>query len=120
MKTRNKPATKAGKREVFGKIVMAKAKPARKIDNGDNGRGRGRGRNRNADGENGYVTRTGTVVNGPTPRRPTPPHSIPSAQQIHANIGTNNTLGGGCRHFHFHYLPPLIDTFVQLQLTLLC
>ena len=43
MKTRNKPATKAGKREVFGKIVMAKAKPARKIDNGDNGRGRGRG-----------------------------------------------------------------------------
>ena len=41
MKIRNKPATKAGKREVFGKIVMAKAKPARKIDNGDNGRGRG-------------------------------------------------------------------------------
>ena len=31
MKTRNKPATKAGKREVFGKIVMVKAKPARKI-----------------------------------------------------------------------------------------
>ena len=31
MKIRNKPATKAGKREVFGKIVMVKAKPARKI-----------------------------------------------------------------------------------------
>merc|ERR1712060_714881 len=31
LKTRMKPATKAGKREVFGKVVMVKAKPARKI-----------------------------------------------------------------------------------------
>merc|ERR1712023_469390 len=31
IKTRTKPATKAGKREVFGKVVMVKAKPARKI-----------------------------------------------------------------------------------------
>merc|ERR1711941_139120 len=31
LKTRTKPATKAGKREVFGKMVMVKAKPARKI-----------------------------------------------------------------------------------------
>merc|ERR1712066_792536 len=31
IKTRMKPATKAGKREVFGKVVMVKAKPARKI-----------------------------------------------------------------------------------------
>merc|ERR1712190_647347 len=31
LKIRTKPATKAGKREVFGKVVMAKAKPARKI-----------------------------------------------------------------------------------------
>merc|ERR1712151_466166 len=31
IKTRMKPATKAGKREVFGKTVMVKAKPARKI-----------------------------------------------------------------------------------------
>merc|ERR1711979_176314 len=31
LKTRVKPATKAGKREVFGKVVMVKAKPARKI-----------------------------------------------------------------------------------------
>merc|ERR1711988_914840 len=30
-KTRKKPATKAGKREVFGKTVMVKAKPARTI-----------------------------------------------------------------------------------------
>merc|ERR1712066_161345 len=30
-KIRTKPATKAGKREVFGKVVMVKAKPARKI-----------------------------------------------------------------------------------------
>merc|ERR1712203_42787 len=30
-KLRTKPATKAGKREVFGKVVMVKAKPARKI-----------------------------------------------------------------------------------------
>merc|ERR1712039_19137 len=29
LKTRTKPATKAGKREVFGKVVMVKAKPAR-------------------------------------------------------------------------------------------
>merc|ERR1719242_2340934 len=31
LKIRTKPATKAGKREVFGKLVMVKAKPARKI-----------------------------------------------------------------------------------------
>merc|ERR1711879_263234 len=31
IKTRVKPATKAGKREVFGKVVMVKAKPARTI-----------------------------------------------------------------------------------------
>merc|ERR1712061_15361 len=31
LKTRTKPATKAGKREVFGKVVMVKTKPARKI-----------------------------------------------------------------------------------------
>merc|ERR1711860_212012 len=31
IKTRLKPATKAGKREVFGKVVMVKAKPARTI-----------------------------------------------------------------------------------------
>merc|ERR1712056_140052 len=31
IKTRVKPATKAGKREVFGKVVMLKAKPARKV-----------------------------------------------------------------------------------------
>merc|ERR1711972_1301694 len=31
LKTRTKPAPKAGKREVFGKVVMVKAKPARKI-----------------------------------------------------------------------------------------
>ena len=31
MKIRSKLATKVGKREVFGKIVMVKAKPARKI-----------------------------------------------------------------------------------------
>merc|ERR1712137_832215 len=31
VKTRVKPATKAGKREVFGKVVMVKAKPARTI-----------------------------------------------------------------------------------------
>merc|ERR1712187_151468 len=31
IKTRVKPATKAGKREVFGKEVMVKAKPARKV-----------------------------------------------------------------------------------------
>merc|ERR1712190_663775 len=31
IKTRMKPATKAGKREVFGKVVMVKAKPAKKI-----------------------------------------------------------------------------------------
>merc|ERR1739849_29726 len=29
IKTRLKPATKAGKREVFGKVVMVKARPAR-------------------------------------------------------------------------------------------
>merc|ERR1712154_318739 len=28
LKTRSKPATKAGKKEVFGKVVMVKAKPA--------------------------------------------------------------------------------------------
>merc|ERR1719502_1402138 len=31
LKTRVKPATKAGKREIFGKEVMVKAKPARTI-----------------------------------------------------------------------------------------
>merc|ERR1712226_1737592 len=31
LKTRTKPATKAGKREMFGKVVMVKAKPAKKI-----------------------------------------------------------------------------------------
>merc|ERR1712190_597536 len=31
IKTRVKPATKAGKREVFGKVVMVKAKPARRV-----------------------------------------------------------------------------------------
>merc|ERR1712049_12482 len=31
IKTRMKPAMKAGKREVFGKVVMVKAKPATKI-----------------------------------------------------------------------------------------
>merc|ERR1712031_69082 len=31
LKIRTKPATKAGKREIFGKIVKVKAKPARKI-----------------------------------------------------------------------------------------
>merc|ERR1712241_661777 len=31
IKTRMKPATKAGKREVFGKVVMVKAKPATKV-----------------------------------------------------------------------------------------
>merc|ERR1712039_392126 len=31
IKTRTKPATKAGKREIFGKVVMVKAKPAKKI-----------------------------------------------------------------------------------------
>merc|ERR1712014_527448 len=31
IKTRMKPATKAGKREVFGKVVMVKAKPAKKV-----------------------------------------------------------------------------------------
>merc|ERR1712046_523177 len=31
IKTRMKPATKAGKREIFGKIQVVKAKPARKV-----------------------------------------------------------------------------------------
>merc|ERR1711976_875407 len=31
LKMRTKPATKAGKREIFGKIVKVKARPARKI-----------------------------------------------------------------------------------------
>ena len=31
IKTRMKPATKAGKREMFGKITVVKAKPAKKI-----------------------------------------------------------------------------------------
>merc|ERR1711974_564424 len=31
LKTRVKPATKAGKREVFGKVMMVKAKPAKTI-----------------------------------------------------------------------------------------
>merc|ERR1712224_414456 len=31
LKTRKKPATKAGKREIFGKMVMVKAKPAKTV-----------------------------------------------------------------------------------------
>merc|ERR1711920_1011575 len=31
LKLRTKPATKAGKREIFGKVCVVKAKPARKI-----------------------------------------------------------------------------------------
>merc|ERR1712151_977866 len=31
LKTRTKPATKAGKREIFGKMCVVKAKPVRKI-----------------------------------------------------------------------------------------
>merc|ERR1711972_1054532 len=31
LKARTKPATKAGKREIFGKVVMVKARPARRI-----------------------------------------------------------------------------------------
>merc|ERR1712087_268123 len=31
VKTRVKPATKAGKREIFGKVVMVKAKPAKTV-----------------------------------------------------------------------------------------
>merc|ERR1712196_697500 len=31
LKTRTKPATVAGKREIFGKVVMVKAKPAKTI-----------------------------------------------------------------------------------------
>merc|ERR1719277_2326275 len=31
VKTRQKPATKAGKREVFGKVMMVKAKPAKTV-----------------------------------------------------------------------------------------
>merc|ERR1719388_751409 len=31
IKTRMKPATKAGKKEIFGKMVMVKAKPAKKV-----------------------------------------------------------------------------------------
>merc|ERR1719160_200217 len=31
VKTRKKPATKAGQREIFGKMVVVKAKPARTI-----------------------------------------------------------------------------------------
>merc|ERR1712187_34801 len=31
IKTRTKPATKAGKREIFGKMVVVKARPARKV-----------------------------------------------------------------------------------------
>merc|ERR1711879_548074 len=31
IKTRLKPATKAGQKEVFGKVVMVKAKPARTV-----------------------------------------------------------------------------------------
>merc|ERR1712174_35504 len=31
VKTRQKPATKAGKREMFGKVVVVKAKPAKTI-----------------------------------------------------------------------------------------
>merc|ERR1719311_201097 len=31
IKTRKKPATKAGKREMFGKVVVVKAKPAKTV-----------------------------------------------------------------------------------------
>merc|ERR1740123_3049655 len=31
LKLKNKPATKAGKKEIFGKVVMVKAKPASKV-----------------------------------------------------------------------------------------
>merc|ERR1712226_1837044 len=31
VKTRKKPATKAGKREIFGKVVVVKAKPAKTV-----------------------------------------------------------------------------------------
>merc|ERR1712045_476896 len=31
LKVRTKPATKAGKREIFGKVVVVKAKPAKQI-----------------------------------------------------------------------------------------
>merc|ERR1719193_2411194 len=31
VKTRQKPATKAGKKEIFGKVVMVKAKPAKTV-----------------------------------------------------------------------------------------
>ena len=31
VKTRTKPATKAGKREMFGKVVLVKAKPAKTV-----------------------------------------------------------------------------------------
>merc|ERR1711972_1090973 len=31
IKTRKKPATKAGKREMFGKVVLVKAKPAKTV-----------------------------------------------------------------------------------------
>ena len=31
IKTRTKPATKAGKKEIFGKVVMVKAKPAKTV-----------------------------------------------------------------------------------------
>jgi len=31
LKTRKKPATKAGKREMFGKVVLVKAKPAKTV-----------------------------------------------------------------------------------------
>merc|ERR1712211_104686 len=31
VKTRRKPATKAGKREIFGKVVLVKAKPAKTL-----------------------------------------------------------------------------------------
>merc|ERR1712039_316823 len=31
IKTREKPATKAGKREMFGKVVLVKAKPAKTV-----------------------------------------------------------------------------------------
>merc|ERR1711879_658758 len=34
IKTRKKPATKAGKREIFGKMVVVKAKPAKTIVKG--------------------------------------------------------------------------------------
>merc|ERR1739845_314945 len=59
VKTRKKPATPAGKREVFGKVVMVKAKPAKN---------RGEGLHRRCAEENVLRTRrtvSSTVVGEP-------------------------------------------------------